>query len=125
MPCLQAGFNIELNLSKVIPQQHQIKIKKGIQYGSFLFIVPILTLKLAFLQTFDKRFSKSKKFHKHFNRNNLKVSYSSLSNIASIINSHSKEAFRKEKIASAKPHCNCRVKEFCPPDGGCLKSSAV
>ena len=125
MPCLQADFNIELYLSKVIPQQHQIKTVKGIQYGSTLFIVQMLPLKLAFLQIFDKHFPKSHKFHKLFNRNNLKVSYRSRSNIASIINSHNKKTLRKEKIASAKPHCNCRAKESCPLNGDCLKSIAV
>ena len=40
-------------------------------------------------------------------------------------NSHNKKTLRKEKIASAKPHCNCRVKEPCSLNGDCLKSSAV
>ena len=85
----------------------------------------MLPLKLAFLQIFDKHFPKSHKFHKLFNRSNLKVSYRSRSNIASIINSHNKKTLRKEKIASAKPHCNCRAKESCPLNGDCLKSVAV
>ena len=65
----------------------------------------MLPLKSEFLQIFDKYFPKSHKLHKLFNRNNLKVSYRSLSNIASIINCHNKKTLRKEKTASGKPHC--------------------
>ena len=64
-----------------------------------------------FLQILDKHFPKS---HKLFNRNNVKVSYSSLPNFARIINSHNKNTLRQEDLASPKPHCNCRVKESCP-----------
>ena len=28
-------------------------------------------------------------------------------------------------MASPKPHCNCRVKEYCPLNGDCLQSSVV
>ena len=57
-----------------------------------------------FLQILDKHFPKS---HKLFNRNDVKVSYSSLPNFASIINSHNKKILRQEEMASPKPHCNC------------------
>ena len=44
-----------------------------------------------FLQILDKHFPKTYRFHKLFKSNNAKVSYSSLSNFASIINSHNKK----------------------------------
>ena len=70
-------------------------------------------------------FLKSHKFHRLFNRNNFKVSYSSLPNFASIINSYHKKILRQEEMASPKPHCNCRVIESCPLNGDCLKCSVV
>ena len=60
-----------------------------------------------------------------FNHNNVKVNYSSLPNFTSTINSHNKKILRQEKIASPKPHCNCRAKEFCPLNGGFLQFSVV
>ena len=78
-----------------------------------------------FLQILDKHFPKLHKFHKPFNRNNVKVSYSYLSNFASIINSHNKKILRQEEMASPKPHCNCRVEESFPFNGDCLQSSVV
>ena len=76
-----------------------------------------------FLQILDKHLPKSHKFHKLFNCSNLKVSYSSLPNFASIINSHNKKILRQEEMVSPKPHCNCRVKESCPLNGDCLQAS--
>ena len=78
-----------------------------------------------FLQILDQHFPKSHKFHKFFNQNNVKVSYSSLPNFASIINSHNKKILRQEEMASQKPYCNCRVKESCPLNSDCLQSSVV
>ena len=84
-----------------------------------------LKLPIRSLQIFDKHFPKSHKFHKLFNRNNIKISYSSLSVFASIINSHYKKILRQEEMVSPKPHCNCRVKESCPLNLDCLQSSVV
>ena len=64
-----------------------------------------------------KLLAKSYKLHKLFNRNDLKVNYSSISNFASIINSHNKKILRQEEMVSPKPHCNCRVKESSPLNG--------
>ena len=55
-------------------------------------------------------------FHDHtnskllFNRNNVKVSYSSLPNFSCIINSHNKKILTQKEMALPKPQCNCRVK---------------
>ena len=45
----------------------------------------------CFFTILDKHFLKSHSLHKIFNRNNVKISYSSMPNIASIINSHNKK----------------------------------
>ena len=78
-----------------------------------------------FLQILDKHFPKSHKLHKLFNRNYFKVSYSSLPNFLSIINSHNKKILRQEEMALPKPHCNCKVKESCPLYCDSLQSSVV
>ena len=44
-----------------------------------------------FLNLIDKDFSQDHKFHKIFNRNNIKVSYSCMPNIKSAINSHNRK----------------------------------
>ena len=51
----------------------------------------------TFLKLFDKHFPKTNKFHKIFNRNNAKVSYSCLPNFANMIKSHNNRILFEEK----------------------------
>ena len=52
--------------------------------------------------------------HKLFNRNNVKVSYSSLPNFKSVINGHNKNILNEQEKPSP---CNCREKTSCPLKG--------
>ena len=73
-----------------------------------------------FLHLIDKHFSKNKKLHKLFNRNNVKVSYSCTPNIGRIIKGHNK------KLTTTREEdepCNCRAE--CPAQGNCRKTSLV
>jgi hypothetical protein len=77
-----------------------------------------------FLKLIDKHFPKTHKLAKVFNRNNVKVSYSCLPNIASSIQAHNKKILSdKQPVAAAK--CNCRNKDACPLGGKCLERSIV
>ena len=78
-----------------------------------------------FLLLLDKHFPKPHKLSKVFNRNNVKVSYSSMPNFASIINSHNKKILNENIAKPTSASCNCRVKASCPLDGNCLQSSLV
>ena len=49
----------------------------------------------CFLQLIDKHFPKSNPLHKIFNRNTLKLSYSCMSNVKTIISSHNKAQIKK------------------------------
>ena len=44
-----------------------------------------------FLNLIDQQFPQDRKFHKIFNRNNMKVSYSCMQNVKSAISSHKRE----------------------------------
>ena len=46
---------------------------------------------IYFLNLIDKHFPRDRKFHKIFNRNNIKVNYSCMPNVKSAINSHNKK----------------------------------
>ena len=78
-----------------------------------------------FLLLLDKHFLKADKLSKVFNRNNVKVSYSSMPNFPSIINSHTKKIFNENIAKPTSASYNCRVKVSCPLDGSCLQSSLV
>ena len=64
----------------------------------------------------QKYFPNNRKYHKVFNKNNVKIIYSSMENIKSIINVHNKEVIT-EKIQVI--NCNCIDK----PD--CLRSNQI
>ena len=79
-----------------------------------------------FLSLIDKHFKKTP-LHKYFNRKNIKISYSCMPNMESIISSHNKKVLRNENTdtSHSKVECNCRDANLCPLKGKCLKSSIV
>ena len=63
-----------------------------------------------------------------FNRNTIKISYSCMSNVKQLIDSHNKRllAAYNPSLESAKTKlCNCRKKGECPLNGQCLTSGVV
>ena len=79
-----------------------------------------------FLSIVERCFPQNHKFRKIFNRNNLKVSYSCLPNMASIISAHNKKILSEtEKSSNERKTCNCRNKNICPLDGSCLIESVI
>ena len=74
----------------------------------------------CFLSLIDKHFPKSSPLHKIFNRNTLKLSYSCMGNIKTIISNHNKAEINKSTRTNVqKKNCNCRKTSTCPMDGNC------
>ena len=71
-----------------------------------------------FLNVLNKHFSKNHHFHKFFNRNGVKVSYSCTKNMKTIISNHNKNSLGKKSSINTST-CNCRNKEACPLNGQC------
>ena len=74
-----------------------------------------------FFLLLDKHFPKTHKLYKIFNQ----VSYSSMPNTSSIINSHNKKVLSNDESKSPKSSCNCRDKPSCPLSGNCLQQNVV
>ena len=79
----------------------------------------------TFLNLIQKHFPPKHKFHSIFNKNNIKVSYSCMENIASIINKHNKKIINNSPTSTSQNGCNCRKKEQCPLDNNCLSTSVI
>ena len=79
-------------------------------------------IKKFFLQLIKKHFPKEHKFHKIFNRNTLKLSYSCMPNVKTKINTHNRVILRNTPSKNTK-HCNCQQKENCPMNVDCLKEN--
>lgn len=78
-----------------------------------------------FLNLIKKHFPKNHKFHKLFNKNNIKVSYSCMPSIKSIINSHNKKILHTEPANNNQKTCNCQNKDNCPLNNQCLTKSII
>ena len=63
----------------------------------------------TFLNLIKRHFPKTNKLHKIFNKNTVKVSYSCMSNMASILSSHNLNLINPFKTQTYG--CNCRTKE--------------
>ena len=80
----------------------------------------------CFLFLIDQHFPKSNPLHNIFNQNTIKLSYSCMSNVKSIISSHNKSVIRKSTNSDKdKKNCNCRKPEKCPMDGNCNVESII
>ena len=82
-----------------------------------------------FLRLLDKHFPPNHKFYPILNRNCVKISYSCMPNMASIIKSHNAKLM-KPASGNPIPHTseatrNCRNKDHCPLNGNCTKSCIV
>ena len=81
----------------------------------------------CFLSLIDKHFPKSNPLHKIFNRNTLKLSYSCMGNIKTIISNHNKAVISKSirTYNQTKKSYNCRKPNKCPIDGNCNVESII
>ena len=79
-----------------------------------------------FLQIVDKCFPKNHPLHKISNRHTLKLSYSCMPNMKSIISSHNKHILSKTNTPTQQPDtCNCRKKPECSLEGNCLQTNVI
>ena len=80
-----------------------------------------------FLNLIRRYFPKNHKFHKIFNKNTVKVSYSCMPNIKSIISSHNRKTLDpKAPIPNENERtCNCIKKDQCPLQQKCLTKNVI
>ena len=76
-----------------------------------------------FLKLVDTHFPNGNKLHKIFNRNTVKVSYSCMSNVKSIITSHNTRIIRKSQPQDISAE-NCN-KHACPLQNKCMSKDVV
>ena len=79
----------------------------------------------TFLKLLNKHLGKTHKYHKIFNRNNVKISYSWMNSMSKIINAHNSKIANREYTENDQILCNCRNRNDCPLDGKCLSSKIV
>jgi len=79
----------------------------------------------SFLKIVSTIFNTRHKLYKIFNKNTLKISYSCMRNMRSIIKSHNKATLTNTNIHVPDHRCNCRNKESCPLPGKCTTPCVI
>ena len=80
-----------------------------------------------FLNLLRVHFPTQHPFHRLFNRNTVKLSYSCMMSMNSIIKAHNTKVLKKNDTNQTEQgkSCNCRDKQTCPVDNKCLTSNVV
>ena len=117
----KSGFDKELHFKPSEPNRAK---RRNRQRKKIYFNPPFsknVKTKVAeeFLKLIDKHFHVRHKYRKLFNRNNLKVSYSTMPNMSKIINGHNQKVL-KDEVSTEERSCNCRNPNECPLNGNCL-----
>ena len=113
------------------PQQKALKNKRK-RTGNITWYNPPFNsnvrtkLGRKFLHIVDKCFPKNHSLHKMFNRRTLKLSYSCMPKMKSVISSHNKYVLSNFNSSTQQPDtCKCRKKPDCPLEGKCLQSNVI
>ena len=77
-----------------------------------------------FLGLINKHFPKENQLSRIINRNTVKLSYSCMDNMATIVKAHNNKISRKD-VSRKTATCNCRKKEECPLPGRCTATNLV
>ena len=76
------------------------------------------------MRLIDKHFPSHHKFHKLFNRNNVKLSYSYMPSMKNVIQKHNLKIMEDPKLTNNKA-CSGRQKSDCPLNQRCLPESLL
>ena len=78
-----------------------------------------------FFKLLRLHFPKQHPLHRLFNDNTVKLSYSCMPNMDSIVKAHNTKILRKEEENIEEKSCNCRDRSSCPVENQCLKTNVV
>ena len=78
-----------------------------------------------FIDLVSTHFPKHHRYHKLFNKNNMKLSYRTMPNMESIITKHNRKLLSSMESVNNERTCNCRNKVTCPLQGNCLAKSVI
>ena len=110
--------------------QNQNKTTKKQRKRKIIYFNPPFSLTVAtkigkeFLNLVKKHFDENHPYHKIFNRNTLKISYSCMENFKTKILKHNNKILNNLNPKIQEKTCNCK-KEKCPLDNNCLARNII
>ena len=121
----RSGYNHKFTYSKSTNHQSKNRKRKIIWFNPPYNVNVATNIGRIFLNLIKKYFPRNHKFHKIFNKNTMKVSYSCMPNIKSSINAHNRKILQPKPLQNQITTCNCNVKPNCPLNQRCLDSNLV
>ena len=122
------GYDYELNFNPDTPEAKRPRNTKIIWFNPPYSANVSTNIRHKFIQAINQSFPKTHVLHKIFNKNTLKLSYSCMPNLKSVIDMHNKFTLAKDQNKGSAPkssNCNCRNKDDCPLEGKCLTESVI
>ena len=119
-----SGYKENLSHQQDLTPSKKVRQRKVIWFNPPYSVNVETDIGKTFLNLIEKHFPKTIKFHKIFNRYNVKVCYSCLPNFGNMIKSHSNRILSEEKTED-QPKCDFRQKDTCPLEGHCLDKELI
>ena len=119
-----SGYKENPSYQKDLPPSNKVRQRKIIWFNPRYSVNVKTNIGKTFLKLIDKHFPKTNRYHKIFNRNNVKVSYSCLPIFTNMIKAHNNRILSEEKTQD-QTKCNCRQKDACPLDRNCLDKELI
>ena len=121
------GFDYKLEYKKNdvrTPPKNRSRKRKVIWFNPPFSKSVSTNVAKEFLNLVNRHFHDHPKYKKIFNRNTLKVSYSCMRSMKSIVSAHNRQILTEES-AENKRTCNCPNGTPCPLDGNCLSENTL
>ena len=121
----ESGYKYKLTFQKqqnasTVTSNTKMRKRKIVWFNPPFSLNVLTNIGKNFFSLLDKHFPKTHQLHELFNRNNLKVSYSFLSNFKKVINGHNKNILNEQGKSTP---CNCRDETSCPLKGSCYNKN--
>lgn len=122
----KSGYNHQLKYNPSADTSTKRNRQRNTTWYNPPFSANVLTnLGHKFLSIVKKSFPTDHPLHKLFNRNTLKLSYSCMPNMKSMIDASNKKLTSQESTIKITKTCNCRQPSNCPLQGNCLDRNII
>jgi hypothetical protein len=122
----RSGYSYQLSYRPTEPRRISRKRHRKITWYNPPFSRNVATnIGKEFLTIIDRVFHRQHPLHKIFNRNNIKISYSCMTNFGQTISMHNKSLLTKQPDQAEAGACNCRNKANCPLPGKCTTEGVI
>ena len=121
-----SGYNYKLHYNPSKGKANKRTRQRNVTWYNPPFSANVLTnLGKKFLNIVQQCFPTKHPLHKLFNRNTMKLSYSCMPNMKSIIDAKNKKLTMPKTTNNNEKTCNCRQKDSCPLAGKCRSSNLI